>query len=115
MFRFDPDQLGERLHTLRRRQGQTLRELGTQAEVNYVTLSKIERGKMPQVSADIVARLAVALGVSADYLLGLQATTARSDTPHLARPATTVPAPKTRAYPRKTAPRQRHAAVATGS
>ena len=72
MFRFNPDQLGERLHALRRRQGQTLRELGTQAEVNYVTLSKIERGKMPQVSADIVARVAVALGVSADYLLGLQ-------------------------------------------
>ena len=43
-----------------------------QADVNYVTLSKIERGKMPQVSADIVARVAVALGVSADYLLGLQ-------------------------------------------
>lgn len=72
MFRFNPDQLGERLHALRRRHGQTLRDLGTQAEVNYVTLSKIERGKMPRVSADIVARLAVALGVSADYLLGLQ-------------------------------------------
>ena len=76
MFRFDPDQLGERLHALRRRHGQTLRELGTQAEVNYVTLSKIERGKMPQVSADIVARLSLALGVSADYLLGLQDTVA---------------------------------------
>src|SRR5262245_59196338 len=72
MFRFNPDQLGERVHALRRRHGQTLRDLGAQAEVNYVTLSKIERGKMPQVSANIVARLAVALGVSADYLLGLQ-------------------------------------------
>src|SRR5437667_7282885 len=72
MFRFNPDQLGERLHALRRRYGQTLRDLGSQAAVNYVTLSKIERGKMPQVSADIVVRLAVALGVSADYLLGLQ-------------------------------------------
>jgi transcriptional regulator with XRE-family HTH domain len=87
MFRFNPDQLGERLHALRRRQGQTLRELGTHAEVNYVTLSKIERGKMPQVSADIVARLAVALGVSTDYLLGLHETADRTDaTPQPKRP-----------------------------
>ena len=71
MFRFNPEQVGERLHALRRRRGQTLRDLGAQAEVNYVTLSKIERGKMPQVSADIVARVAVALGVSTDDLLGL--------------------------------------------
>ena len=95
MFRFDPDQLGERLHALRRRHGQTLRELGTQAEVNYVTLSKIERGKMPQVSADIVARLSVALGVSADYLLGLQDTAATSTstppTPKRQRPRTVTP------------------------
>ena len=92
MFRFDPDQLGERLHALRRRQGQTLRELGTQAEVNYVTLSKIERGKMPQVSADIVARLSVALGVSADYLLGLQDTAAIVTT----TPPASVQAPRKR-------------------
>lgn len=115
MFRFDPDQLGERLHALRRRQGQTLRELGTQAEVNYVTLSKIERGKMPQVSADIVARLSVALGVSADYLLGIHETTDRTDTYHLARPAAPAPAPKTRAHPRQTATRQRQAKAATGA
>lgn len=71
MFSFDPAQLGERVHALRRRRHQTLRALGTEADVNYVTVSKIERGKMPQVSADIVGRLANALGVSADYLLGL--------------------------------------------
>jgi transcriptional regulator with XRE-family HTH domain len=35
-----------------------------------VTVSKIERGKMPQVSVDIVVKLADALGVSVDYLLG---------------------------------------------
>jgi len=84
MFRFNPAQVGERLHTLRRRAGQTLRELGAQAEVNYVTLSKIERGKMPQVSADIVARVAVALGVSTDYLLGVQEDTQAA--PSAARP-----------------------------
>lgn len=71
MFRFNPEQVGERLHALRRRHGQTLRDLGALADVNYVTLSKIERGKMPQVSADIVVRLAVALGVSVDDLLGV--------------------------------------------
>jgi transcriptional regulator with XRE-family HTH domain len=100
MFRFNPDQLGERLHALRRRHGQTLRELGTQAEVNYVTLSKIERGKMPQVSADIVVRLAVALGVSADYLLGVPEAAQAAPTatkPSLdAQEATTPPAKRQR-------------------
>jgi transcriptional regulator with XRE-family HTH domain len=94
MFRFNPDQLGERLHALRRRQGQTLRELGTHAEVNYVTLSKIERGKMPQVSADIVARLAVALGVSTDYLLGLQDTVTAGTTTAHATPQAKRPRPR---------------------
>lgn len=81
MFSFNPAQLGERLHALRRRRDQTLRELGKQAEVNYVTLSKIERGKMPQVSADIVGRLADVLGVTSDYLLGLGDTAAPLDVP----------------------------------
>ena len=105
MFRFNPEQVGERLHALRRRHGQTLRDLGALADVNYVTLSKIERGKMPQVSADIVVRLAVALGVSADHLLGMPE-------PGQAAPSATQPsrdAPATqptaqRQRPRKTAP-----------
>jgi transcriptional regulator with XRE-family HTH domain len=67
---FDPGRFGERIHTLRRRQDLTLRALGEMADVSYVTVSKIERGKMPQVSVDIVLRLANALGVSVDYLLG---------------------------------------------
>ena len=40
------------------------------ANVSYVTISKIERGKMPQVSIDVVVRIADALGVSVDYCLG---------------------------------------------
>jgi transcriptional regulator with XRE-family HTH domain len=67
---FDPAQFGERIHTLRRRRDLTLRALGDMANVSYVTVSKIERGKMPQVSVDIVVKLADALGVSIDYLLG---------------------------------------------
>jgi HTH-type transcriptional regulator, competence development regulator len=70
---FDPGKFGERLHTLRRRRALTLRELGDLADVSYVTVSKIERGKMPQVSVDIVVKLADALGVSIDYLLGRKA------------------------------------------
>lgn len=104
MFRFNPEQVGERLHALRRRHGQTLRDLGALADVNYVTLSKIERGKMPQVSADIVVRLAVALGVSADYLLGVpepvQAAPSATK-PSVDAQATTPPAKRQR--PRKAA------------
>jgi transcriptional regulator with XRE-family HTH domain len=36
----------------------------------YVTVSRIERGQIPHVSADIVVRLAEALDVSLDYLVG---------------------------------------------
>jgi len=95
MVRFNPSQVGERLHALRRRAGQTLRELGAQAEINYVTLSKIERGKMPQVSADIVVRVAVALGVSTDVLFGLRGTADAADT---------TPPPAKRQRPRTAAP-----------
>jgi transcriptional regulator with XRE-family HTH domain len=62
--------LGERLHTLRRRKGWTLRELERQSRVSYVSISKVESGNSPQVSAETVARLADALEVSVDYLLG---------------------------------------------
>jgi transcriptional regulator with XRE-family HTH domain len=81
--------LAARLRKVRRAQDYTQQELGELAKINYTTISRIESGEAKQVYADTVRDLAEALGVSADYLLGL-----REDP---------VPLQK-RPRPRKTAP-----------
>ena len=68
------DEFGERLHILRRRSKLTLKEIATQAGTSYVTVSLLERGKKPQISLDVVVRLAEVLDVSLDYLVGRKAT-----------------------------------------
>ncbi len=67
-------EFGERLHILRRRKQLTLKELASQAGTSYVTISLLERGKKPQISLDVVVRLAEALDVSLDYLVGRKTT-----------------------------------------
>jgi len=62
---------GERIAVLRRRQGMTQRELGTESEVHWNTIARLERGKLTDLPGKAVARVARALGTSADYLLGL--------------------------------------------
>jgi transcriptional regulator with XRE-family HTH domain len=66
----DRNLLGERLHTIRRRRGLTLKELARRAGTSYVGVSKLEHGQKPQVSLDVVVRLAEVLEVSLDYLVG---------------------------------------------
>ena len=66
----DRNLLGERLHTIRRRRGLTLKELARRAGTSYVGVSNLERGQKPQVSLDVVVRLADVLKVSLDYLVG---------------------------------------------
>jgi transcriptional regulator with XRE-family HTH domain len=66
----DRNLLGERLHMIRRRRGFTLKELARRAGTSYVGISKLEHGQKPQVSLDVVARLAEVLDVSLDYLVG---------------------------------------------
>ena len=61
--------LGERLHTLRRRNQWTLKEIAARAGTSYVTVSLLERGKKPQITLDVVVRLAEVLDVSVDYLV----------------------------------------------
>jgi len=63
--------LASRLRHVRRAQDRTQQELGALAKINYTTISRIESGEAKQVYADTVRDLAEALGVSADYLLGL--------------------------------------------
>lgn len=68
---FDMVKLAERLYQLRHRHHWTQQDLGAQAGVHYVTISKLEKQILPGVSADTIARLACTFGVSTDFLLGL--------------------------------------------
>jgi transcriptional regulator with XRE-family HTH domain len=46
--------------------------LAQQAGVNKMTIWRLEKGTIKDVKGEVLGKLAVALGVSADYLLGLQ-------------------------------------------
>ncbi len=63
--------LGQRLRRTRRARDLTQQKLGELAGVNPITISRLESGDAQHAYARTVRDLAKALGVSADYLLGL--------------------------------------------
>lgn len=64
--------LGERIKKLRERRGfASVRELARVAGVKHVTLSKLERGLQLDVTTETAKKIARALGVSLDYLVGM--------------------------------------------
>lgn len=63
--------LPDRLRTARERAGLSLRELEVRSGIHYQSLHRYEAG-LVEPSAGKVALLARALGVSADWLLGLR-------------------------------------------
>ncbi len=94
----------ERLLLARRRAGVSQGELAKRTEMYASDISKMERGRMLP-TAPRLRRLAEALGVSADFLLGLQDTAAapssprdRENAPHEEQP------PAQRSRPRTAAP-----------
>jgi len=84
MQRPDMVLLGERLSQARAHQGWNQSECARQAGVHRATLALLEDGKKPHIRSDMLFTLAKALGVSADYLLGLQEDA--QTTPSTARP-----------------------------
>ena len=62
--------IGARVLLRRRELGMTQAELGEQAGCPYQVISRLESGRQ-SVLAERLAALAQALGVSADFLLGL--------------------------------------------
>jgi DNA-binding Xre family transcriptional regulator len=54
-----------------KRSGMTKAQLAKKAGLSWAQLQKILTGQRPQVSADTVRRLALALECTSDYLLGL--------------------------------------------
>jgi transcriptional regulator with XRE-family HTH domain len=63
--------MGQRIKRLRERRGWDQSELATRAGVKQSILSRIEGGSRTNPTADIVRRLARALGCTADYILGM--------------------------------------------
>jgi transcriptional regulator with XRE-family HTH domain len=63
--------LGERILILRRRQDLTQRALARSAGLNSNTLARVERGELKDLSGQLLAGLARALGTTTDFLLGL--------------------------------------------
>jgi transcriptional regulator with XRE-family HTH domain len=66
-----PPTLGERVLLMRRRRGLTQRELAERAGINKNTISRLEQGDMKDLGGMLVAKIATALQVSTDYLLGM--------------------------------------------
>ena len=64
--------LGERVLLIRRRRGLTQQELASQARLNKNTVARLEQGSLKDLSGQSITKIAVALGVSTDYLLGLK-------------------------------------------
>jgi transcriptional regulator with XRE-family HTH domain len=63
---------GRRLKVLRVEKGLTQEQLGEQAGVHAVTISRLEHGTLTDVSLDTLLRLGRVLGFTPDYYAGLQ-------------------------------------------
>ena len=82
--------LGNRLAAARRYQGIRQYELAQQTGIHTVTLSRIEHGNLPGLTVAVLARLAMALGISIDALLGWQP---QASTPTVCRERPMSPTP----------------------
>jgi transcriptional regulator with XRE-family HTH domain len=96
------DLVRERLQRLRQQRGLTLQGLATLAQVSPSQIWNIESGMRQgdRLSLAVAKRLAVALGVSLDYLAAMDATL---DAVHQPTPPPPKP-PAKRQRPRKAAP-----------
>ncbi len=63
--------LGERIKTLRKKEGLGIRELGRRAGIPHGNIVQLEQGSRTDVTTETAKRLARALHVSVDYLVGM--------------------------------------------
>ena len=68
---FDLKEFGRRLQAARLEHEWTQEELAQRLEASRTWISELEKGRQVSLRAATVVRFAEALGVSADYLLGL--------------------------------------------
>jgi transcriptional regulator with XRE-family HTH domain len=60
---------GKHIHKLRKARGMSIRKLAKGVEKDHTYLSKIEHGKVPPPSAEVVMALAEELGEDSDVLM----------------------------------------------
>lgn len=63
-------EMGWKMRNVRRLLGITRKQMAKECGVSKGTIRSIEKGRM-MMSAEMLARVSMALGISADYLLGL--------------------------------------------
>jgi len=81
-----------RLREARQDCGWSQIELGKRSGVHHMTISRLERGDKKDVTGATLRKLALALGVSADWLLGMvDPDTAPAQPAKRPRPRTTAP------------------------
>ena len=66
-----PELIFERLKALRMEQGLSAEQIARKADVSVRHLRRLEAGQRPNTSAVTLARVALALGTTVEYLLGL--------------------------------------------
>ena len=64
--------IAERIRTARALRGWSQKELAKRAGLHHVMLNRLEKGHKAGVQAETIRKLAEALRVSSDYLLGLK-------------------------------------------
>ena len=62
--------LSRRVKALREQRNMTQKQLAQTAHITQATLSRIESGQVKELKSEALKRLAVALGVTVDYLIG---------------------------------------------
>jgi transcriptional regulator with XRE-family HTH domain len=67
--------LGEKIRRLRKQKGYTLEKLGELTESSKSYIWEIENKNPPRPSADKIAKIASALGVTSDYLVDTEEST----------------------------------------
>ena len=93
----------ERLRQARQRCGWSQTELGKRSGVHHMAISRLERGDKKDVTGGTLRKLAVALGVSADWLLGIE----DEGSEHVPTGAVLVGAEPRRQFPLASTPHQR--------
>ena len=63
--------IGQRVQHRRQHLGWTQEDLARESGVPQATISRIEKGQRKNPGADVIRRLARALGVTADWLIGM--------------------------------------------
>ena len=72
--------LGQKIKDVRKQRGMNQKELARASGISQATISRLEAGLVMQLKSDALSRLASALGITVDYLIGKTDSMLPSDT-----------------------------------